>query len=68
MLLNVSHLNVKIKLYYPNVAFLVDFVQRTVSGKPIALLSIFEFQKCGILTSVDLDEPVQPPFKVRNYK
>ena len=26
------------------------------------------FQRCGILTSVDLDEPVQPPFKLRNSK
>ena len=24
------------------------------------------FQQCGILTSVDSDEPVQPPFKLRN--
>ena len=24
--------------------------------------------KNGILTSVDLDEPVQPPFKLKNYK
>ena len=27
-----------------------------------------EFQKCGILTSVDSDEPVQPPFKLGNSK
>ena len=27
-----------------------------------------DFQHCGILTSVDLDEPVQPRFKVRNPK
>ena len=27
-----------------------------------------DFQQCGILTSVDLDEPVQLPFKLRNYK
>ena len=27
-----------------------------------------DFQQCGILTSVDSDEPVQPPFKLRNYK
>ena len=27
-----------------------------------------DFQKCGILTSVDSDEPVQPPFKLRNSK
>ena len=27
-----------------------------------------DFQQCGILTSVDSDEPVQPPFKLRNSK
>ena len=27
-----------------------------------------DFQQCGILTSVDSDEPVQPPFKIRNSK
>ena len=27
-----------------------------------------DFQQCGILTSVDSDEPVQPPFKLRNTK
>ena len=26
------------------------------------------FQQCGILTSVDSGEPVQPPFKLRNSK
>ena len=25
-----------------------------------------DFQQCGILTSVDSEEPVQPPFKLRN--
>ena len=25
-----------------------------------------DFQQCGILTSVDSDEPVQPTFKLRN--
>ena len=25
-------------------------------------------QQCGILTSVDSDEPLQPPFKLRNSK
>ena len=25
-----------------------------------------DFQQCGILTNVDSDEPVQPPFKLRN--
>ena len=28
----------------------------------------FDFQQCGILTSVGSDEPVQPPFKPRNLK
>ena len=29
---------------------------------------ICDLQQCGILTSVDLDEHVQPPVKLRNYK
>ena len=28
----------------------------------------WDFQQCGILTSVDSDKPVQPPFKLRNSK
>ena len=27
-----------------------------------------DFQQCVILTRVDSDEPVQPPFKLRNSK
>ena len=27
-----------------------------------------DFQQCGILTSVDSDKPVQPPFILRNFK
>ena len=27
-----------------------------------------DFQQCGILTSVDSDEPLQSPFKLRNSK
>ena len=27
-----------------------------------------DFQQCGILSSADSDEPVQPPFKLRNSK
>ena len=30
--------------------------------------SAWYFQQCGILTCVDLDEPLQPPFKLRNSK
>ena len=27
-----------------------------------------DFQQCGILTSIDSDEPLQPPFRHRNSK
>ena len=27
-----------------------------------------DFQQCGIFTRINLDEPVQPPFKLRNSK
>ena len=27
-----------------------------------------DFQQCGVLTSIDSDEPVQPSFKLRNSK
>ena len=30
--------------------------------------STYDFQQCVILTSVISDEPVQPPFKLRNSK
>ena len=30
--------------------------------------SAWDFQQCGILTCVDSDEPLQPPFKLRNSK
>ena len=30
------------------------------------LATTYDFQQCGILTSVDSDEHVQPPFKLRN--
>ena len=29
---------------------------------------VCDFQQCGILTSVDSDEPVQPPCKLRSSK
>ena len=29
---------------------------------------IYELPQCGILTSVDSDEPLQPPLKLRNSK
>ena len=27
-----------------------------------------DYEQCGFLTSVDSDEPVQPPFKLRSFK
>ena len=33
-----------------------------------SLATACDFQQCGILTSVDSDEPVQPHFKPRNSK
>ena len=37
--------------------------------KPVrTLYETCDFQQCGILTSVDSYEPVQPPFKLRNSK
>ena len=37
-------------------------------GKLPSWAATCDFQQCDILTSVDLDEPVQPPFKLRNSK
>ena len=33
-----------------------------------SLAKTCDFQQGGILTCVDSDEPVQPPFKLRNFK
>ena len=38
------------------------------SGQFIIGAVTCDFQQCGILTSVDSDEPVLPPFKRRNSK
>ena len=39
----------------------------TSSGRFLLYLTM-DFKQCGILTSVDSDEPLQPPFKLRNSK
>ena len=43
-----------------------------VTEMPLTItIAIYEpcaLQQCGILTSVDTEEPVQPPFKLRNSK
>ena len=38
------------------------------SGMDVDLAVTCDFQQFDILTSVDLDEPLQPPFKPRNSK
>ena len=32
------------------------------------LTATWDFQQCGSLTWIDSDEPMQPPFKLRNFK
>ena len=44
---------------------LTDWRHRTLDGIRVTTR---DFQQCGILTSVDSDEPVQPPVKQRNSK
>ena len=51
----------------------MTFCRSTYSKKVMKLLAfIFEqpsyFKQCGILTCVDSDELLQPPFKLRNSK
>ena len=38
----------------------------SVTGvRSVSIIELWrDFQQCGILTSVDSDEPVQPPFKL----
>ena len=45
-----------------------SFIIHTLSNSIRGISGTFDFQQCGILTSVDSDEPVQPSFKLRNYK
>ena len=53
-----------------------NFQLRTLIWGPVYLVFTFssyneytsDFQKSGILTCVDSDEPVRPPFKLRNFK
>ena len=46
-------------------------VEDCINGKGFLIYNLAmtcDFQQCGILTSVDSDEPWQPPFKLRNSK
>ena len=48
-------------------------IKKIISGGPYNALLLLraatcDFQQCGNFTSVDSDEPVQPPFMLRNSK
>ena len=43
-----------------------DVIQSDVAR--VAKTSVLECPQCGVLTSKDSDEPVQPPFQLRNSK
>ena len=45
--------------------FLATF---SVNSMPCIWAVICDFQQCGVLTSVDSDNPLQPPFKLKNSK
>ena len=49
---------------------LVDAISTNVScvGLKYIRATTRDFKQCGVLTSVDTDEPVQPPFKLRHSK
>ena len=51
-----------VSLLFPSNKVMFSRVEAHISA------AMCDFQQCGILTSVDSDEPVQPPFKLRNSK
>ena len=52
----------------------MSLVEQSTHNSELLILRMYiwavtcDFQQCGILTSVDSDEPVQPSFKLRNSK
>ena len=53
---------------WENTPLILDLV-RIFNPYPVHLIEPQrDFQQCGILACVDSDEPVQPPFKLRNSK
>ena len=62
----------KIVIESPNISTSESCLNVGEECKPVESTSIWavicDFQECGILTSVDSDEPVQPPFKLRHSK
>ena len=51
---------------YQQKTIVVTSMERTSVEEKRAVT--YDFQQCGILTSVDSEEPVQAPFKCRNSK
>ena len=56
---NVDILNICMNKFGANEIFLYNMTAMREN------LDIRDFNKCGILTCVDSDEPLQPPFKLR---
>ena len=56
--------------FYPYEAHIMQMREQMTKVLTGGLSAKFkcDFQQCGILTSVDSDEPVQPSFKLRNSK
>ena len=46
--------------------YIIAIVSNSLWFKGLHLAATCDFQQCGILTSVDSEEPVQPPAKLRN--
>ena len=59
--------NVAVVKFRFNIAF-NDFSVISQQSDIKIWASAWDFQQCDILTSVDSDEPVQPPFRHRNSK
>ena len=53
---------------YPYMMHLNASCNRNLQKHNIIYASACDFQQSGILTGVDSDEPLQPPFKLRNTK
>ena len=50
--------------FYQNVQEWADIIYKNINLQKWA--ATCDFQQCGILTSVDSDEPIQPACKLRN--
>ena len=60
-------------LLFCRICLLLEYVSSAAGYHAVSVMSnndhaTCDFQQCGILKSVDLDEPVQPPFKLKISK